>query len=753
MKAADPALACDLSSIASRLRRDVIKMTYAAGSGHPGGSLSAADMMAALYFHELRVDPAHPEWTDRDRFILSKGHACPIWYAALAERGYFPVSELWGLRHISSHLQGHPDMRKTPGIDMTAGPLGSGTAAGVGMVLGARITGRKFRTYVMVGEGDLQEGCTWEAIMLAGHHHLDTLCLLIDYNRSQVDGKSDDILSLDPLADKLRACRWAVLEIDGHNVGQILDALSWARGSKGSPAAILAHTVKGKGVSFMEDRHEWHGRAPNREQALAALAELGEVGEDILPEPGEVGLAPPLGGLAPPPGGLAPPLGGLAPPPGGLAPPPGGLAPPPGGLAPPPGGLAPPPGGLAPPPGLGLKSEAENQSPLKADRGKAVPQLAELGPGGPQSSSDDFASQTPNSFGGALGDAPAVLAPDSNRQLRIQRDAFGETLVQMGADVPNLVVLDADISSSLKTGAFRKRFPERHINFGVAEQDMMLGAAGLATTGLIPVACTYATFATLRACEQIRSFICYAGLNVKIACSHGGLEVGWDGPTHQGTEDIAIMRSLPNMTVIVPADAVAASALLRKAVAMEGPVYFRMGRNPVPVIYDPRQPFAVGRAITVREGCDLTIIAAGVMVVLALDAATQLASEGVEARVVDMHTVKPLDGAAVQRAASETGAIVTAEDHSIIGGLGSAVAEYLAEHMPVPMERIGIPDTFCRSGDPEALFALYGMATPDIVRAAREVLRRKQKPGPSPYGRLHRNRTGNFAHGLGEGLD
>jgi transketolase len=309
------------------------------------------------------------------------------------------------------------------------------------------------------------------------------------------------------------------------------------------------------------------------------------------------------------------------------------------------------------------------------------------------------------------------------------RDAFGETLVALGAELPDMVVLDADISSSLKTGSFRKRYPERHINFGVAEQNMMLGAAGLATTGLVPVACTYATFATLRACEQIRSFICYPDLNVKIACSHGGLEVGWDGPTHQGTEDIAIMRAMPGMTIVVPADAVAASALLRQAVTTGGPVYFRMGRNPVPSIYEARQSFAIGQSITVRHGNDLTIIATGVMVALALDAAAELASEGIEARVVDMHTVKPLDGEAVLRAAAETGAVVTAEDHSIIGGLGGAVAEYLAEHAPVPMARVGIRDTFCRSGDPEALFALYGMAAPDIARAARQVLRRESRPG------------------------
>lgn len=275
--ASDAALVEKLAAIANLLRRHVIKMTHAAGSGHPGGSLSAADMIAALYFHELRVDPRRPNWPDRDRFVMSKGHACPIWYAALAERGYFPVEDLVKLRHISSHLQGHPDMCKTPGVDMTAGPLGNGLSAGLGMALGARITERDFCTYVMVGEGDQQEGCTWEAAMMGGFHKLGNLTVLIDYNRSQVDGKSDDILCLDPLADKWRACCWAVREIDGHDLGQILDALAWARGVTDAPTAILAHTTKGRGVSFMEDRHEWHGKAPNTEQAIAALAELGEV--------------------------------------------------------------------------------------------------------------------------------------------------------------------------------------------------------------------------------------------------------------------------------------------------------------------------------------------------------------------------------------------------------------------------------------------------------------------------------------------
>jgi transketolase len=199
----------------------------------------------------------------------------------------------------------------------------------------------------------------------------------------------------------------------------------------------------------------------------------------------------------------------------------------------------------------------------------------------------------------------------SGRPKMIQRVAFGEALVELGDQNPRVVVLDADISSSLYTFHFAKRFPERHINFGVAEQNMLIGAAGLATTGLIPLACTYATFATLRACEQIRSFICYAKLNVKIVCSHGGIEVGWDVPTHQGTEDVAMMRSMPNLTVVVPADAAATTTLIRLVVEQIGPVYFRMGRNPTPLIYDKDQPFTIGKAVQLGEGEDVTLVAMG----------------------------------------------------------------------------------------------------------------------------------------------
>lgn len=310
---------------------------------------------------------------------------------------------------------------------------------------------------------------------------------------------------------------------------------------------------------------------------------------------------------------------------------------------------------------------------------------------------------------------------------KVLRAVFGEALLELAEEFPQMVVLDADISTSLRTGAFAQKYPSRHFNFGTAEQDMMAAAAGLATTGKIPLACTYATFAAMRACEQVRTFICYPNLNVKIIASHGGLEVGWDGPTHQGTEDVAIMRAMPNMVIVVPADAVAVPPLLRAAMNRIGPTYFRMGRNPVPVIYDADREFVLGQAIVVRQGWDVTLVAMGVMVALSLEAADILAREGIEARVLDMHTVKPLDGDALERAAQETGAIVTAEDHNILGGLGGAVAEYLGEHCPTPMARIGIRDTFGESGDPAELFPKYGMSAAHIAEAARRVLAHKSR--------------------------
>ena len=305
------------------------------------------------------------------------------------------------------------------------------------------------------------------------------------------------------------------------------------------------------------------------------------------------------------------------------------------------------------------------------------------------------------------------------------REAYGEALLQLGRENSDVVVLDADLSKSTKTYDFGKHFPERFFNMGIAEQNMLGTAAGLAASGKIAFCSTFAVFAAGRAFEQIRNSVAYPRLNVKIGASHAGITVGEDGGSHQAIEDIAIMRVIPNMTVFVPADAVETVAAVRAAVEIDGPVYIRLGRLGVPVIHGDDFVFKPGRAVTLREGKDVTLVATGIMVTTALEAAAQLAAEGIEATVLDMHTIKPLDAEAVISAANSTGAIVTAEEHSIIGGLGSAVAEVLAENSPVPLKRVGIQDSFGESGKPAELLEKYGLTTKHLVSAAKEVLGRK----------------------------
>lgn len=271
-----PQLIKELYRYSNHIRQESIRMVCEAKSGHLGGSLSEADILSALYFHAMNIRPEEPDWEDRDRLLVSKGHACPGWYAALALRGYFPVEELKTFRKINSRLQGHPDMKKTPGVEMTSGPLGNGLAGGAGIALGARIQKKDFHTFVLIGEGDFQEGCTWEAIMFAGFQRLHNLTCIFDYNDSQVDGPTHEILDVVPIKDKWIAFNWEVFEIDGHNMVQILDALEWAKASHNKPRAIVAHTTKGKGVSFMENQANWHGKAPDCEQAEQALKELQE---------------------------------------------------------------------------------------------------------------------------------------------------------------------------------------------------------------------------------------------------------------------------------------------------------------------------------------------------------------------------------------------------------------------------------------------------------------------------------------------
>jgi transketolase len=307
------------------------------------------------------------------------------------------------------------------------------------------------------------------------------------------------------------------------------------------------------------------------------------------------------------------------------------------------------------------------------------------------------------------------------------RDAYGETLAELGGENKDIVALDADLSGSTKTSLFAKKYPERFFNMGIAEANMMGTAAGLAAAGKVPFISTFAVFAVGRAWEQMRQSVAYPKANVKIVATHGGITVGEDGGSHQSVEDIAIVRAVPNMTVIVPADGVETRMAIRAAAAHRGPFYIRLGRNKVPTIFGEDYCFEIGKGCQMAAGSDLTFVATGLMTAQALAAAGLLQKEGISARVVHISTIKPLDQDIILAAAMETGAIVTCEEHSVIGGLGGAVAEFLGEQHPVPMKRVGIRDRFGTSGKAEELMKYFGLLPEDLVEAAREVLARKGK--------------------------
>lgn len=305
------------------------------------------------------------------------------------------------------------------------------------------------------------------------------------------------------------------------------------------------------------------------------------------------------------------------------------------------------------------------------------------------------------------------------------RDSYGAALVELGKSNPDLVVLDADLSAATKTGIFKKAFPDRFINAGIAEGNMMSVAAGLATTGKTVFASSFAMFAAGRAFEQVRNSIGYPHLNVKIGATHAGISVGEDGATHQCCEDIALMRSIPGMTILNPADDTEARKAVFAAAALDGPVYLRLGRLAVPVLFDKDYPFAVGKGVQLVAGNDVTIVATGLLVAEALIAAEQLKNEGISARVIDMATIKPIDRDILVAAAGETGAIVTAEEHNVIGGLGSAVTEVICETVPVPVLRVGVMDTFGKSGPAKELLPLFGLCAANIAAKAKDAIKAK----------------------------
>ena len=543
----------ELQKKAVKIRKDIVDAVFSAKSGHPGGSLSAADLFTYLYFEELNIDPKDPKNENRDRFVLSKGHTAPGYYAALANRGYFPVEDLKTLRHVGSYLQGHPDMKHIPGVDMSSGSLGQGLSTAVGMALAAKLSGKDYRTYCLCGDGEIQEGQIWEAAMFAGARKLDNLLVIVDNNNLQIDGTVEEVCSPYPIDKKFEAFNFHVININGNDFDEIDAAFKEAKATKGMPTAIIAHTVKGKSVAT--------------------------------------------------------------------------------------------------------------------------------------------------------------------------RDSYGNALVELGKEHDNLVVLDADLAAATKTATFKKVFPERHIDCGIAEANMAGIAAGLSTCGYVPFMSSFAMFAAGRAFEQIRNSIGYPHLNVKIGATHAGISVGEDGATHQCNEDIALMREIPGMVVINPCDDTEAKAAVKAAYEHVGPVYMRFGRLALPVINDPdTYKFELGKGVELKSGKDITIVATGLCVSESLKAAEMLKEAGVDAQVINIHTIKPIDEDIIINAAKKTGRIFTVEEHSIIGGLGSAVMEVLSEKYPTKVTRIGVNDTYGCSGPAKELLHVFGLDAEGIAAKIKENL-------------------------------
>ncbi len=635
----------------------------AAGSGHAGGTLSIMDVTAALYLHAADLDPKNPSWEDRDRIVWSAGHKAPALYAGLGMAGFFPIAEMVTLRKLGSPFQGHPHWRKLAGVEISSGSLGQGLSVAVGMALAARIGGKQHKVFCLMGDGEQQEGQIWEAAMEAGHYGLSNLIAIVDCNRLQIDGWVKDVMRVEPLEAKYASFGWETMRIDGHKMSAIVAALDRARTAEDKPVVILADTVKGKGVSFMENRPGWHGKAPVREELDAALKELGL--SERIPVERLLNTA--------------------------------------------------------------RSYQAEAELKLRA--------------------------KTPRFSRDYWWNAGA------NMQVKMEpaRKGFGRALAASGDD-ERVVCIGLDISGSITISEFYAGKPERGnrwISMGIAEQSATAAAAGMAREGKLPVLGSYATFSAARNLDQLRVSVCYSNLSVLVAGAHAGVSVGPDGATHQALEDLFAMQGLPNMSVAVPCDAEETRKATRYLLLEhQGPKYIRFAREATPIVTDENTPFVFGRANAIRlraeaanfaeafetrlaadyqnEAEDLSIVAIGPMVPEAMRAAWILKREfGYETRVVNLHTLKPIDAEAIVRAAKETGVVVTAEEHQT-GALAWRVSAILTESrelygLPVITGAIGVQDRFGDSGAPWELVKELGVSAEHIAHKAAELMAVKKK--------------------------
>ncbi|MGD0972606.1 MAG: transketolase [Candidatus Korobacteraceae bacterium] len=652
-----------LEKTAALMRGYILTGLCCAGSGHSGGTLSMMDITAALYLHIAKHDPRNPSWADRDRIFWSAGHKAPALYVGLAFAGFFDKLDLGLLRRLRSLLQGHPHWLKLPGVECSSGSLGQGLSVAVGSALAGRLDGRAYTVFCIMGDGEQQEGQVWEAAMEAAHYKLDNIVAILDNNHLQIDGKTETVMNVEPIAAKYEAFGWQVVRIDGHDMTQIVDALQAAKQNKsGKPLLILAETVKGKGVTFMENAAGWHGKAPNRKELDEALRILG----------------------------------------------------------------------------------VESQVPVEEMFARMQRYQQEI--------DVSLAAKMPR-FG---RDYWWNSGDNMKAKMEPTRKGFGKALSLEGGD-PRVVCLGLDISGSITISEFYEGHPERAsrwLSMGIAEQSATSVAAGLAKEGKLPVMGTYGTFAAARNLDQLRVSVCYGNFNVLVAGAHGGVSVGPDGATHQALEDLFAICGLPNMSAVVPCDSVETRKATQKLLlGVIGPKYIRFAREATPVVTTDQTPFEFGKANVIRfrgeqpnfidafETClesdyrneheNLTIIACGPMVPEAMRAAWMLKQEfGYETRILNVHTLKPIDRRAILRAARETQVIVTAEEHQI-GALAWRVAGLILEDpeslkIPVVAGYIGVKDRFGDSGAPWELVKEFEVAAEHIAQKAAELMRAKQ---------------------------
>jgi transketolase len=614
-------------------------MVHAVNSGHPGGSLGCAEFFTVLYQHLLKRNPEFDmDGKGEDLFFLSNGHISPVFYSVLARSGYFPVSELATFRKLNTRLQGHPTTHDgLPGVRMAAGSLGQGLSVAIGAAQAKKLNQDAHLVYVLTGDGELQEGQNWEAIMYASAKKVDNLIATVDLNGQQIDGATNDVLNMGNLKAKFEAFDWDVLEIkEGNNIEAIIKGMEEAksRTGKGKPVCVLLHTVMGNGVDFMMHTHAWHGKAPNDEQLAIGLAQNAETLVDYSP--------------------------------------------------------------LTPNGGTENNTVHSKIEPKNNNTNKT---------------------------------SYLIISPSGVRGLNTgskdTRSGFGAGMTELGQKNENVVALCADLIGSLKFDDFKKNHPERFFQIGIAEANMIGIAAGLTIGGKIPFTGTFANFSTGRVYDQIRQSVAYSDKNVKICASHAGLTLGEDGATHQILEDIGLMKMLPGMTVINTCDYNQTKAATIALADHHGPAYLRFGRPVVPNFTPADEPFVIGKAIMLNEGTDVTIIATGHLVWEALLAAEALEAKGISAEVINIHTIKPLDDAAILKSVAKTGFVVTAEEHNFLGGLGESVSRVLALNNPKPQEYVAVNDSFGESGTPEQLMEKYKLNHRAIEEAVMRVIKRK----------------------------